>query len=99
MGVIKEGLDHVGYVNDEAFEGDRPNAEEVTNQWSLGGMHYECHHEECVVVGTAWFFSSRRKNILHIGTPSMLPCPCGISAQPRDAATSSSESLTPLIVI
>ncbi len=54
--VIKKGMEHVGYVNDEVQEGDRPNIDEVTNQWSLGGTHYECHHAECVVVGTARFY-------------------------------------------
>ncbi len=53
---FKQGVDHVGYVSDEVREGDRLNLDEVTNQWSLGGTHYECHHAECVVVGTARFY-------------------------------------------
>ncbi len=38
---------------DDVQEGNCLNPDEVTNQWSLGGTHYECHHPECIVVGTA----------------------------------------------
>ncbi len=54
--VTKEGLDHVGYGNEEAFEGYWPNIDEVMNQWNLGGTLYERHHAECVVVGSARFY-------------------------------------------
>ncbi len=30
--IIKKGMDHVGYVNDHIYEGDRPNIDEATNQ-------------------------------------------------------------------
>ncbi len=80
--VIKKRIDHVGYVNDEVYEGDGPNIDEVTNQWSLGGTHYECHHVECVVVGTTRITSSQKKNISCIGMPSTLQSPRGTSAWP-----------------
>ncbi len=53
---LRHGKDHVGYVGDEVLEDDRLNTDEVTNQWRLGGSHYECHHAECVVVGTSRFY-------------------------------------------
>ena len=53
MDVIKKGLEDVGYVTDEVLEGNQLNIDEVTNQWNLGGTHHECHHAECIVVGTA----------------------------------------------
>ncbi len=53
---LRQGKDHVGYVGDEVRYEDRLKSDEMTNQWSLGGTHYECHHAECVVVGTARFY-------------------------------------------
>ena len=53
---LRQGKDRVGYVGDEVCEEDRPNPDIVTNQWSLAESHYECHHTDCVVVGTAWFY-------------------------------------------
>ncbi len=53
---LKQGKGHVGYVGDEVRKEDRLNTDEVTNQWNLSGSHYECHHAECVVVGTAQFY-------------------------------------------
>ncbi len=43
----------MGFVRDEIGEEDRPNPDIVPNKLSLAGFHYECHHVECVVVGTA----------------------------------------------
>ncbi len=48
--------DRVGYVGDEVCEEDRPNPEIVSNEWNRAGSHYECHHPECVVMGTARFY-------------------------------------------
>ncbi len=73
--VIKKGIEHVAYVSDEVEEGSRLNIDEVTNQWSLGGTHYECHHAECVVVGTARLFISSWGNLM----PLIIIC-CTYSA-------------------
>ncbi len=34
-------------------EEDRPNPDIVSNKWNRPGTHYECHHPECVVIGSA----------------------------------------------
>ena len=45
--------DRVGYVGVEVCGEDRPNPDIVPNRWNRPGFHYECHHPECVVTGTA----------------------------------------------
>ncbi len=45
--------DRVGYVGDEVCGEDHPNPDIVSNRWNRPGSHYECHHLECVVMGTA----------------------------------------------
>ncbi len=45
--------DRVGYVGNEVCEDDRPNPDIVSNKWNRPGFYYECHHPECVVMGTA----------------------------------------------
>ncbi len=63
---ITQGMSHVGYVPNEVGDETRPNVDKVSNQWSHGGMHYECHHAECVVVGTArLYFITEEEYIAH----------------------------------
>ena len=64
--VFRQGKHHVGYVGDEAHGEDQPNRDVVANRWSLAGHHYECHHAECVVVGTAWlYFVTEEEYLAH----------------------------------
>ncbi len=78
---LRQGKDHVGYVGDEVCEEDRPNPDIVTNQWSLVGSNYECHHAECVVVGTARFYFLTEEeylthwNAFHAAVSSWYVCP------------------------
>ncbi len=59
-------LSHVSYVPDEVGEGAWYNVDEVSNPWNLGGSHYECHHDECVMVGTArLYFVTEEEYLAH----------------------------------
>ena len=56
----------MGYVGDEVCEEDRPNPNMVPNQWSQAGFHCECHHPECVVIGTVrLYFITEEEYLAH----------------------------------
>ncbi len=58
--------DRVGYVGDEVCEEDHPNSDIVSNKWNRPGSHYECHHPECVVMGTArLYFITEEEYLAH----------------------------------
>ncbi len=63
-------------------EEDRPNPDIVSNQWNRPGSHYECHHLECVVMGTARLY--------------FITYPPGMSVRPQDASSSSLGHRMPL---
>ncbi len=65
-GATPEAEDRVGYVGDEVCEEDRPNPDIVSNKWNWPGSHYECHHPECVVLGTArLYFITEEEYLAH----------------------------------
>ncbi len=58
--------DWVGYVGDEVCREDRPNPDIVPNRWNRPGVHYECHHPECIVTGTAkLYFITEEEYLAH----------------------------------
>ncbi len=61
--------DRAGYVGDEVCGEDHPNPDVVPNRWNRPGFHYECHHAECVVTGTArLYFITEEEYIAHWNT-------------------------------
>ncbi len=64
--LLRNRKDRVGYVGDEVCGEDRPNPDIVPNHWSQMGFHYECHHAECVVTGTArLYFITEEEYLAH----------------------------------
>ncbi len=56
----------MAYVGDEVCGEDRPNPDMVPNKWGMVGFHDECHHAECVVVGTArLYFVTEEEYLAH----------------------------------
>ncbi len=67
--LLRQRKDRVGYVGDEVCEEDRPNSDMVPNKWNQAGFHYECHHAECVVIGTArLYFITEEEYLAHWNT-------------------------------
>ncbi len=67
MDLLLQRKDWVGYVGDEVCEEDRPNPDIVSNKWKHPGNHYECHHPECVVIGSARPYFITEEEYLRIG--------------------------------
>ncbi len=66
MELLLKRKDWVGYVGDEVCEEDHPNPDLVFNQWNRPRSHYECHHPECVVMGTArLYFITEEEYLAH----------------------------------
>ncbi len=79
--ILRQRKDRVGYVGDEVCKEDRPNPDMVPTTWSQAGFHYECHHAECVVTGTArlYFVTEeeylRHWNAFHAAVSPWYACP------------------------
>ncbi len=83
--LLLQQKDRVGYVGDEVCKEERPNQDIVPSKWNQPGNHYECHHPECVVIGSARpYFITEEEYLAHWNafTP---PCPPGMSVRPQDA--------------
>ncbi len=91
--------DRVGYVGDEVCGEDGPNPDIVPNRWNRPGHHYECHHPECVVTGTAKPYSITEEEYLAHWNAFHAAVSPGIFVQLKGATSSSPGSLMHSIVI
>lgn len=71
----------MGYAPDTCIPGDWPNRDKVMNHWNTEQIHYNCHHEVCVVIATArMYFTSEEGylahwNPFHTAATPWLVCP------------------------